>query len=1017
MFRRSLMVVMLPGIRPKRLIPSRRIILAVAGACACLYSLATLLYVHSVPDLGIRSAFNPTVRRFDGICLDASGNTSLDPDEGDLIVGIGNRKVNTWPQLLQATRSLRDKSFPEVSNLTDAMAQRLETMSWDGKDYVRLAFQRGPGHADEGAVREGWCEVGSMPFEDVAPSILWFLLKIGLFVVGALVFWKRPGDRSATQFYILCICTLMAYMGGYHWSRIVTRPELILGFMFSAVLLPAVLLHFYCVFPRPKQFVANSSKRAFFVLYGLPVVFLLGMIYFYLQTRWLDRGGYPDDEISASLNQLLLLIDIYLGVAGLYYVASVVAQVHSYRVVQDQMEKNQVKWLLFGSLAALFPIGSALYLAAMNRNAFGAGAATWPMFAASVCFTLAFIISITRYRLMHLEQILSSGMVYFLISCLAGLIYYVVVFLATLLTGKRAESSFSQAVLLSTTALVVLCLLDLARSRLKRTLDRSLSRQKHQLDRTIRRMGQAIEQLIDPPTLARKLLHSSAEVLSVVRGAVYLREGEPPIYRLVDSIGAPPSLVELSAGCPLIEDIIARSATVAEFRTGLLNPAQRQLRFLGGEVAHALIHEGELLGFLVLGARVPHEPFGAEDLTLLEAFTQLTAVALKSAARHRIIEGLNHDLQDKVAKISEQQRRINALQTQLMRQRAPEPVEAATVPTQSTPTSEPALKPPYIIGSGETIRQLMHLAKKASAAQAVVLIRGESGTGKELVARALHESSSRASKAFVKVHCAALSPGLLESELFGHVKGGFTGALRDKTGRFELADGGTLFLDEIGDISLDIQTKLLRVLQEMSFEKVGSSETIKVDVRLITATHQNLEKLIEEGRFRQDLYYRLNVISLTVPPLRDRGEDIPELAAHFLQSFATRTGRPLVQLEDDVLSALKEYPWPGNIRQMENVLERAMVVAEGQFITLADLPAEIADAVGDEGPDQFVDVEDDEDLVPVGIHGERALRHRKERERLIRALSSARGNKAEAARALGLARSTLVSRLKKHGLS
>ena len=637
------------------------------------------------------------------------------------------------------------------------------------------------------------------------------------------------------------------------------------------------------------------------------------------------------------------------------------------------------------------------------------------MFAASVCFTAAFIISITRYRLMHLEQILTSGMVYFLISCLAGLIYYAIVFLATLLTGKRAESSFSQAVLLSTTALVVLCLLDMGRSRLKRTLDRRLSREKHQLDRTIRRMGQAIEQLIDPPTLARRLLHSSAEVLSVVRGSVYLREGEPPIYRLVDAIGPPPSLVELSAGCPLIEDVVPRGATVAEVRMSLLNPAQRRAPpFSGRRRWRCLLHEGELLELVGLGVERFTRTVQFEDLTLLEAFTQLTAVALKSAERHRTIEGLNRDLQGKVAKISEQQRRINTLQSQLMRQAAPEPTEPAA-PATAPPASSTGHD--YIIGSGEAVQQLLHVARKASAAQAVVLIRGESGTGKELLARALHDSSSRAGKAFVKVHCAALSPGLLESELFGHVKGAFTGAHRDKTGRFELADGGTLFLDEIGDISLDMQTKLLRVLQEMTFERVGSSDSVKVDVRLIAATHQNLEKLIDENRFRQDLYYRLNVISLTVPPLRERREDIPELAAHFLCWFAARSGKPVVQLDDDVLSVLKHYSWPGNVRQMENVIERALVVAEGQTITLADLPAELADEADAESLLKTIEAAEDDEMVPVGIQGERDERHRKERERLIRALSSARGNKAEAARAMGLARSTLVSRLKKHGLS
>src|SRR5205807_1292362 len=243
-------------------------------------------------------------------------------------------------------------------------------------------------------------------------------------------------------------------------------------------------------------------------------------------------------------------------------------------------------------------------------------------------------------------------------------------------------------------------------------------------------------------------------------------------------------------------------------------------------------------------------------------------------------EALNRDLHAKVQKISEQQRRILALQSQLTRQTVPTGPAAAAAP------SSQVRSPGGIIGSSAVVQRLLQLVHKVSASPSAVLIRGESGTGKELFARALHENSPRAGKAFVKVHCAALSPGLLESELFGHVKGAFTGAHRDKVGRFELADGGTLFLDEIGDISLEMQTKLLRVLQEMTFERVGSSDPVHVDVRLIAATHQDLEQLMDEGRFREDLYYRLNVFPITLPALRARAEDVPELALHFLKIYA-----------------------------------------------------------------------------------------------------------------------------------
>ena len=318
-----------------------------------------------------------------------------------------------------------------------------------------------------------------------------------------------------------------------------------------------------------------------------------------------------------------------------------------------------------------------------------------------------------------------------------------------------------------------------------------------------------------------------------------------------------------------------------------------------------------------------------------------------------------------------------------------------------------------IVGSSPAILQLLQLVKKVSSSELAVLLRGESGTGKELLARALHDSSPRADKPYVKVHCAALSPNLLESELFGHVKGAFTSAHRDKIGRFELADGGTLFLDEIGDISLEVQTKLLRVLQEKTFERVGSSDPVRVDVRVIAATHQDLEALIEQGRFRQDLYYRLNGFPIALPPLRDRREDIPELALYFLAQYCKRSGKQMLTIDDDAMARLKAYDWPGNIRQLENVVERAVVISEGTTISEYELPPEVrAASVQPDGCEQS-----DYLLAGLGIEGEKAERERLERERLVRALAAASGSKAGAARALGLARSTLVSRLKKHGLS
>lgn len=243
------------------------------------------------------------------------------------------------------------------------------------------------------------------------------------------------------------------------------------------------------------------------------------------------------------------------------------------------------------------------------------------------------------------------------------------------------------------------------------------------------------------------------------------------------------------------------------------------------------------------------------------------------------------------------------------------------------------------------MQEVYTLVSRAAASKATVLIRGESGTGKELIARALHEQSDRASGPFVAVSCAALSETLLESELFGHEKNAFTGAATERKGRFEMASGGTLFLDEIGDIPAPVQIKLLRVLQQREFERVGGSKTIKVDVRIVTATNADLERLVKEDKFREDLYYRLHVIQIVVPPLRQRTEDIPPLVETFLARFSRENGSALRDVSPEAIQCLVEYPWPGNVRELENIIERSVVLSEPDATTLTfdALPGVIRD--------------------------------------------------------------------------
>jgi two-component system response regulator AtoC len=324
-----------------------------------------------------------------------------------------------------------------------------------------------------------------------------------------------------------------------------------------------------------------------------------------------------------------------------------------------------------------------------------------------------------------------------------------------------------------------------------------------------------------------------------------------------------------------------------------------------------------------------------------------------------------------------------------------------------------------IVGDSPALREVLARVEQVAQTSSTVLLRGETGTGKEMVARAIHINSARESRPFVRVNCAALAPGVLESELFGHEKGAFTGAVARRLGRFELADGGTLFLDEVGDLPADVQVKLLRVLQEREFERVGGAETVKVDVRVVSATHRDLEQQITAGEFREDLYYRLNVFPITLPPLRDRPGDIPMLCEHFIQKYAQTIGKRVRGVDPGALASLASYPWPGNVRELENVIERAMILARGAELTAADL--EFSRRPGAPPPPAATTTAAAAGARPgvPGRDGTRPLHERlsdQERAEIIAAIDQAQGNIALAARTLGINRSTLYYRLRKHGL-
>jgi len=390
---------------------------------------------------------------------------------------------------------------------------------------------------------------------------------------------------------------------------------------------------------------------------------------------------------------------------------------------------------------------------------------------------------------------------------------------------------------------------------------------------------------------------------------------------------------------------------------GFFQGIDKQLRFeTRGLMAAPMLHQTDRLGVVEVLNRRNQEKFSASDLPLLEVFANLAACGVRNAQTH------------------------------------------ASLRRERTAYRQSVFAGADIIGSSPAMQQVLKLADRVSPTNATVLLTGETGTGKEVLAKYIHSSSPRADKAFVAVNCAALTETLLESELFGHEKGAFTGAVSQHQGRFELADEGTLFLDEIGEISSSTQVKLLRLLQERSFIRVGGTQTIACDVRVIAATNRDLKTAIAEGRFREDLFYRLNVFPIHLPPLRERREDIGPIAEHFTAQASVELGIGRRTLSPEAERLLGSYDWPGNIRELANIIDRAVLLSDGPEVTPAHLPPEIATLTATS--------------LPAEDHSLWGL----ERSMIVRALRQNQWNQSQAARDLGISRDHLRYRVKKYNI-
>jgi len=474
------------------------------------------------------------------------------------------------------------------------------------------------------------------------------------------------------------------------------------------------------------------------------------------------------------------------------------------------------------------------------------------------------------------------------------------------------------------------------------------------------KISTTINSISDLETLQRQLLELIFEVLPADRGAVILMEEgseEPTSSFALDRISGPGRTVQVSR--TVLRQVVRERTSILSndvLESDDLGKAQSLVASsIKSLLCVPLLLVNRILGVIYLDTSNPMVSFDEGQLKLITAIAGIAAVALENARRMAWLEGENRRLQ-------------------------------ADIQLEHN-----------MVGESAPMREVYQLIAKVALSDSTILILGESGTGKELAARAIHQNSRRAGRPFVAINCAALTDTLLESEIFGHEKGAFTGAISQKKGKLEVADGGTVFLDEVGELASALQAKLLRVLQEREFERVGGTRPVRVDIRLIAATNRNLDEAIKDGGFRQDLYYRLNVISLTMPPLKERREDISLLASYFASKYSKKTQRHIIGISTEARMCLLNYEWPGNVRELENAIERAVVLGSTELILPEDLPEAVLETEPPAGGD-----------VPIAKYHE-TINEAKKRL-IIKAVEQANGNYTEAAKLLGL-QATYLHRL------
>ncbi len=817
-------------------------------------------------------------------------------------------------------------------------------------DYAFHVLQREPGEIVTLGIRRDGSEL-AIPIRFEHAPVPWgalvaTLLATMLLVLGLIARIGRPDDPDARRFYRTAVIYAVFYVGALSWTRLIVHPVLGIGFLLAMFTAPAVGFSLSIDFPHrtTSNVAARRLRKGAYVASAI-----LGTVAFasllLAINDYSSGGGDRGLTLMVAAVSIQLTIVIFQSSIGLWFQRRAHAGVGG-------TERGQLRWVLFGQALCLLPALGASPFAIVDLQTFLLEWYKPFVVAIAILWFVSYGMAVLRVRLADVDALITSSLGYAAATGAAVVVYLLVILGAGWVTGRLVGDAGPWPHLAA--GLSAAALFGPIRTRVGGWLDQRFFRDRTHYVESIRRVGESLARLREPEALAKEAVEELVEAVRAERGALYLKEDTT--WTIAHSVGG-----DWPATPDAPEDGVV-------------------MRVPGGAT-------GDPVALLVIGPRRSGDLYSSQDRDLLGALAAQLGVALGNARAYGRIAKLSRALETQNEEIRGLRDRLED-ENKFLRARIEAATDGAT-----------------LIGESKAIKELTKTIERVARSDASILVLGESGTGKGLVARTLHAASSRSDKPFLQVDCGAIAHSVFESELFGHERGAFTGAGRMRRGPIELADGGTLFLDEIGERPLDLQPKLLRVLQDREFLRVGGTTPVKVDVRVIAATHRNLDAMVAKGELREDLYFRLRVVELVVPPLRSRRSDLPALCESLLPRVAKLAGRRPRPLAPDALARMAAYGWPGNVRELENVLARALVLADGPEITAADLDL----------PDRPAPIEEIVDLPSADVPHDEVMESI-EKKRLTAALRAAGGNQSHAAKALGMPRTTFINKLRRYGL-